>query len=177
MRYAGIIYDDTAAAPGVCLSFYTQGCPIHCEGCHNADMWDEEGGLEFTPDVLDRIITGLHANGVNKTFCILGGEPLSPHNTFLTTLLVSTVKEKSPNTPIWIWSGYSMEEIVHNGNPHIEKLLTKIDGLVTDPFILAERDITLKFRGSRNQRVWKFDNEKNLWYNIENEQERFQINA
>ena len=55
MRYAGIIYDDTAAAPGLCLSFYTQGCPIHCEGCHNPETWAEEGGYEFTTDTMDTI--------------------------------------------------------------------------------------------------------------------------
>lgn len=173
MRYAGIIYDDTAAAPGVCLSFYTQGCPIHCEGCHNYDMWDEDGGLEFTPDVLERIIKGLHANGVKRTFCILGGEPLSSHNAFLTALLVSTVRDKCPDVDIWIWSGYSMEELIGTSNNHIKSIMRNITGLVTDPFILNERDITLKFRGSRNQRVWKFDAEKKLWYNIEKEQERF----
>lgn len=175
MRYAGIIFDDTAAAPGVCLSFYTQGCPIRCEGCHNRDMWDEDGGYEFRPETLDRIIYGLHANGINRTFCILGGEPFSPHNAFLTGLLVSTVKEKSPNTPIWIWSGYPIEELVHNGNKHVRDVLRQIDGLVTDPFVLAERDITLRFKGSRNQRVWKFDHRKKLWYNIEKEEEEFQV--
>lgn len=176
MQYAGIIYNDTAAAPGVCLSFYTQGCPIHCEGCHNYEMWDENGGHEFTPQVLDNIIEKLHANGVNRTFCILGGEPLSTHNTFLTALLVSTVREKSPETPIWIWSGYSMEELMDNvNNSHLKRIMTNIDGLVTDPFILTQRDITLKFRGSKNQRVWAFDKEKNLWYNIEKEEEEFQI--
>ena len=176
MRYAGIIYDDTAAAPSVCLSFYTQGCPIHCEGCHNKDMWDENGGLEFTPEVLENIIRGLHANGVKRTFCILGGEPLSSHNIFLTALLVSTVKEKCPDVDIWIWTGYFMEDILLDHNNHMKTILKSINGLVTDPFILEMRDITLPFRGSRNQRVWKFDSEKNLWYNIEKEQERFSLN-
>lgn len=176
MRYAGIIYNDTAAAPGICLSFFTQGCPIHCLGCHNKDMWDEEGGLEFRPEVLDRIVQGLHANGINRTLCILGGEPLSPHNAFLTGLIVSTIKEKSPNTPIWIWSGYTMEELMSSSINHVKHVLRHIDGLVTDPFDWLERDITLKYKGSRNQRVWKFDHNKNLWYNIEKEEERFQIN-
>lgn len=176
MRYAGIIYDDTAAAPGICLSFYTQGCPIHCEGCHNADMWNENGGLEFTPAVLDSVVNGLYANGVKRTFCVLGGEPLSQHNAFLTALLVSTVKEKCPDVDIWVWSGYPMEELIGTSNNHIKSILHNINGLVTDPFILAERDITLKFKGSRNQRVWKFDAEKKLWYNIEKEQEEFSLN-
>ena len=176
MQYAGIIYNDTAAAPGVCLSFYVQGCPIHCEGCHNFELWDEEGGYEFTPAVMERIINGLYANGVQRKLCILGGEPLSPHNIFLTALIVSTVKQHYPEIEIWVWSGYSMEELITSSNNHLKTILHNINGLVTDPFILSQRDITLKFKGSSNQRVWKFDTEKNLWYNIENEQERFAIN-
>ena len=69
-----------------------------------------------------------------------------------------------------------MEELITSSNNHLKTILHNINGLVTDPFILSQRDITLKFKGSSNQRVWKFDTEKNLWYNIENEQERFTIN-
>ena len=56
MRYAGLIKNDLAAAPGVCVSFYVQGCPLRCPGCHNSETWDFEGGKEFTPEVLDEII-------------------------------------------------------------------------------------------------------------------------
>ena len=79
MKYAGIIYDDTAAAPGLSLSFYTQGCPIHCPGCHNQDMWDFEGGYEFTPEVLNRVMDKLVENGILRNLCIIGGESLCKH--------------------------------------------------------------------------------------------------
>jgi anaerobic ribonucleoside-triphosphate reductase activating protein len=59
MRYAGIIFNDIAAAPGVCLTFFTQGCSHHCPGCHNPETWDFDGGKEFTPDTLNDIIEGL----------------------------------------------------------------------------------------------------------------------
>ena len=91
MRYAGIRYDDTTAAPGLCLTFFTQGCPIHCPGCHNPQTWDPDGGHEFTPEVLNRIVDGIVANGVMRNLCIMGGEPFAPYNVFLTHLVFKTV--------------------------------------------------------------------------------------
>lgn len=177
MRYAGIIYDDTAAAPGLCLSFYTQGCPIHCVGCHNPETWDENGGYEFTSQTVDRILNGLTKNNIQRSFAVLGGEPLSAHNAFLTAMVITTVREHLPQIPIWVWTGYTMEEVIQNtSNPHIRSVLSKANVLVTGPFIQSQRDITLKWRGSTNQKVYRFDNEKNLWYNIENEEEEFKLN-
>ena len=71
MRYAGIIKDDLTAAPGVCVSFYTQGCPHRCQGCHNPETWEFDGGKEFMPTVIDDIVEALNANGIKRTFCIL----------------------------------------------------------------------------------------------------------
>ena len=177
MRYAGIIYDDTTAGPGLCLSFYTQGCPIHCEGCHNPQTWDFEGGYEFTPQVMDNIINGICAQGVQRDLCILGGEPLAAQNLFLTALVVSTVRAKYPDIKIWIWSGYEMEQLLKSNNPHMRTILTSITGLVTGPFILAQRDITLPMRGSRNQKIFIFDKKNNLWYNKENGLEEYRLNG
>lgn len=61
LRYSGIILNDITAAPGLCVSFFEQGCPNHCEGCHNPETWDFDGGLEFTSDILNKIIDGLNA--------------------------------------------------------------------------------------------------------------------
>lgn len=178
MRYAGIIYDDTAAAPGLCLSFYVQGCPIHCHGCHNPETWDEGGGLEFTGQTIDNIISGINKNNITRSFAILGGEPLAPYNIFLTAMVISTVREHYPRIPIWVWTGYTMEEIMQNtSSSHMRLILSKADVLVTGPFILEERDITLKWRGSRNQKVYKLDKKQNLWFNIEKEEEQFKLNG
>lgn len=76
MKYAGIIKNDTAAGPGLCLSFYTQGCPHHCSGCHNPETWDFNGGKEFTDETLQMILENINANGIERPLCILGGEPL-----------------------------------------------------------------------------------------------------
>ena len=69
MKYAGIIKNDVAAAPGVCVTFYTQGCPHHCPGCHNPETWDFNGGKEFTPQTLQEIKDALVANGIHRDFC------------------------------------------------------------------------------------------------------------
>ena len=153
MRYSNIIFNDTAAAPGISVSFFTQGCPHHCAGCYNPETWDFDGGKEFTPQVLEDILEGLNSNGIRRSFCLMGGEPLCEENEFLTCLLVQTIKERSPNTPIYIWSGYTYEELLNKNNPKINYILDEADFLVDGPFDIAKRDITLPMRGSTNQRI------------------------
>ncbi len=177
MRYAGIIYDDTAAAPGLCVSFYTQGCPIHCPGCHNPETWDFEGGHEFTAQTMDRILDGIKRNGITRSLAILGGEPLAPNNIFLTAMIVQTVRERYPNIPIWIWSGYEMDEILSSTSPHLRLILSKINALVAGPYKQDLRDITLAYKGSSNQKVFMFDHEKNICYNKENESEEYKLHV
>lgn len=153
MQYADVIWNDIAAGDGLCVSFYTQGCPHRCPGCHNPETWDFKGGKEFPASLLNELIQRLNAQGINRSLCILGGEPLCPENQFLTTLLIRTVKEKSPQTKIYVWTGYLYEDLKKQGGPHLQYILENINVLIDGPFIQEERDITLKMRGSRNQRV------------------------
>lgn len=153
MRYADIIYNDIVAGDGLCVSFYTQGCPHHCPGCHNPETWNFDGGKEFKPDLIDDILKGLTAQDIERSFCILGGEPLCGENLFLTTLLVKTIKEQKPNIKIYIWTGYTYEELIKSTSPHMKIILDNIDVLIDGPFIQEERDITLALRGSKNQRI------------------------
>ena len=156
MRYAGIIKNDIAAGEGVNVSFFTQGCPIHCPGCQNPQTWDFNGGKEFTPKVLQEIIEALHANGVQRNLSIMGGEPLCPENLFITQLVINTVLEKFPKTKVYVWTGYTYEqlqELIEKIEPKIDIVLNNIDYLIEGPFLLSERDITLAMRGSRNQRI------------------------
>ena len=83
MRYSGLILNDITAAPGLCVSFFTQGCPHRCPGCHNPDTWAFEGGKQFTTETLNEIIAGLTAQGIQRDVCIMGGEPLCEDNAFL----------------------------------------------------------------------------------------------
>lgn len=153
MKYAGVLYNDFSAAPGVSVSFFTQGCPFHCENCHNPETWDFDGGLEFTYDILDNVIKTLSDESIKRNFCLMGGEPLCPENLFLSYLLVSTIKEKLPNTPIYIWTGYTLEQLKKEFNQKIDDILAMADYVIDGPYIDSKRDLTLKMRGSTNQRV------------------------
>lgn len=153
MRYAGIIKNDVAAAPGVCLTFFTQGCPHQCPGCHNPETWDYDGGKEFNPDLINEIIEGLTANGVKRNFCIMGGEPLCPNNRFLVLLLMNSVLEKLPDTKIYIWTGYTYEELERENDTRLRQILEKTHTIIDGRFIQELRDISLPMRGSSNQRI------------------------
>lgn len=153
MRYAGINYNDMCAAPGVSVTLFTQGCPHHCEGCHNPETWDFNGGKEFTPEVLRKIVAGLTKNGIKRSFCIMGGEPLCEQNTLLTLMTIQYVKQHLPEVKIYIWTGYYYEELLKSPDPKISLILKEIDVLIDGPFVKPLRDITLKMRGSSNQNI------------------------
>lgn len=153
MRYAGINYNDFTAAPGVSVSFFTQGCPHRCKGCHNPETWDFNGGKEFTPGVLENIVEALAANNINRSFCVMGGEPLCEENLFLTNLVISYVKEKLQDVPIYIWTGFLYENLLKNQSPLLKNILSMTDVLIDGPYVEELRDITLPLRGSSNQRI------------------------
>lgn len=154
MRYAGIIKNDFSAAPGVSVTFFTQGCPHRCEGCHNPETWDFEGGEEVTHDTILDVIEAITANGLHRNLCIMGGEPLCPENQFLTNLIINSVKEKLPDTKIYLWTGYYLKDLDFNNN-RIEQILDKVDYIIDGPFEKDKRDITLFMRGSSNQHILK----------------------
>lgn len=153
MKYAGLNKNDFAAGIGVCVTFFAQGCPHRCRGCHNPETWDYNGGLDFTDKVLEEILDAIDANGIQRNFCLMGGEPLCPRNSFLSYLLVSTIRKIYPDIKIYIWSGYTYEELLASDFPQIQKTLDLADVLIDGPYLEAERDVTLSMRGSRNQRI------------------------
>lgn len=153
MRFATIKLNDAANAPGIAVSVYLQGCPHHCVGCFNPETWSFTGGKEFTMETLNEIIEGLTANGVERSLCILGGEPLCPENEFLTHLIISSVKEKLPNVKVYIWSGYTYEELQSRNDERLKQIFELTNVLIDGPYIEALRDITLPMRGSSNQNI------------------------
>lgn len=153
MQYAGLIKNDIAAGEGINVSFFTQGCPFHCKGCHNPQTWDFAGGKEFTTETLEDIIQSISANGVQRNFSIMGGEPLCPENIFLVSMIILKVREIYPDIKIYLWTGYTYEELLTRLEPKIQVILDNIDYLIDGPFILEQRDITLPMRGSANQRI------------------------
>lgn len=156
MRYAGIIKNDIANAPGVCVSFFVQGCDRNCPHCFNPETWDFNGGKEFTASTMDTILEALTANGIKRDFNLLGGEPLHPKNLLLSFTIVKTIKDYLPDTKIYIWSGYLYEELdkrIREGDELLKKILSLSDYLIDGPFIEEQKDLTLQMRGSRNQRI------------------------
>lgn len=155
MRYAGLIHNDFSAAPGISVSFFVQGCPHHCKGCHNQETWDFDGGKEFTYDVLNEITESLFANGISRSLAIMGGEPLCEQNIFLTLLVVKTIKEKYPDVKIYIWSGYTYDYLMSHieTNLHLKQVLDYADFLIDGPYVEELRDISLPMRGSSNQKI------------------------
>lgn len=153
MRYSGLIKNDYSAAPGISVSFFTQGCPHRCKGCHNPETWNFEGGKEFTAQILNEIVEALGANGVKRSLSILGGEPLCPENEFLTHLVVKTIKEKIPDTKIYIWTGYYYKDLLKEARPHVLQVLEMADVLIDGPYEEKKRDVTLPMRGSTNQNI------------------------
>ena len=157
MKYSGLIFNDITAAPGLCVSFFTQGCPHRCPGCQNASTWDFDGGLDFTSEVLDKIINGLTAQGIQRNLCIMGGEPLSYDNFGPILYLLEKVREKYGSTvKIFLWTGYTYEELqkaAEQGST-FEAIFSHLDYLIDGRYEEDKRDITLKMRGSSNQRIF-----------------------
>lgn len=158
MRYAGIIENDVVNGEGICVSFFTQGCPHRCEGCFNPETWDYEGGHELPENIEDILYDKIIANGVRRNFSILGGEPLCLKNQELIDRLTRFVRMRFPQIKIFIWTGYTMEELKQINNSVLEKILDRTDVLITGRFILAEKDLTLPLRGSHNQQIWRKNN-------------------
>ena len=152
MRYAGLIKDDTAAGPGLCVTFFTQGCPHRCAGCHNPETWDFNGGMEFHPDIIKEIVDALTDRGIKRNLCIMGGEPLCPENEFLTMLVVLEVKARVPDLQIYLWSGYTLDELTHRGK-RVKDILQQVDFLIDGRFEEKLKDTSLKMRGSSNQQI------------------------
>ena len=155
MRIAGINKNDFAAAPGISVSVYVQGCPHHCKGCHNPETWDFQGGQPFTNEVACEIIEALNEDNISRSLCLQGGEPLAPSNVQGIMDLIYKVKQESPQTKIYIWSGYLYEELLQRAenDPELKYILETADVLIDGPYIESLRDITLKMRGSSNQRI------------------------
>ena len=152
MKYAGLIKDDTAAGPGLCVTFFTQGCPHRCAGCHNPETWDFDGGMEFHPNLIKEIVDALTSRGIKRNLCIMGGEPLCAENEFLTMLIILEVRARVPDLKIYLWSGYTLDELMHKGK-RVKDILKQIDYLIDGRFDQNLKDTTLKMRGSSNQQI------------------------
>lgn len=149
-KYNTIKYNDVANAPGISISIYLQGCPHHCKNCFNPETWDFNGGQDLTEELLNDLFENkINENGIKRSLCILGGEPLCEENE-LTTLTLASMAKKH-DIDVYVWTGYILEEL--EKTDFLFELFENIDYLIDGPFIEEEKDLTLKMRGSRNQRV------------------------
>lgn len=152
-KYAGLITNDFANGTGTCVSFWTQGCPHRCTGCHNPETWDFDGGKELPADIRGQIIKAICANNIIRNFSVLGGEPLCEQNLDEVDKIITSVRIAYPQIKIFVWTGYVLEDLIQQNDTRINHILSQIDVLIDGPFIEKERDITLELRGSKNQRI------------------------
>ncbi|MBP3388880.1 MAG: anaerobic ribonucleoside-triphosphate reductase activating protein [Clostridia bacterium] len=156
MHYGEIKDCDIANGIGVRVTLFVSGCTNRCEGCFQPQTWDFGYGQPFTAETEERLLSML-APAYIHGLTLLGGEPFEPDNQRALLPFVRRVKAQYPRKTVWAFSGFTFEELTTPGShPRCEvtdELLSLLDVLVDGRFVLAEKDITLRFRGSRNQRI------------------------
>ncbi|MBE6923816.1 MAG: anaerobic ribonucleoside-triphosphate reductase activating protein [Ruminococcaceae bacterium] len=156
MKYASIKNCDIANGPGVRVSLFVSGCTHRCKGCFNEVAWDFNYGEPFTQETIDKILDMLAPSYV-KGLTLLGGEPFEPQNQPAIVELLRQVKAKYPEKSIWSFSGYLFDRDIlpgKLGDPAITReFLSYLDVLVDGPFIESRKNLSLRFRGSDNQRL------------------------
>lgn len=146
MRIADYIQDSIVDGPGLRFSLFTQGCPHHCEGCHNPGTHDPESGREIAVSEVIRIML---SNPLTDGVTLTGGEPFAQPADCAE--IAAAAKDAGLN--VWCYTGFSFERLLASGDPDTGRLLSLCDVLADGPFMLSERTLDLKWRGSRNQRV------------------------
>ena len=149
MRYAKLLRYDAGNWDGIQTTIWFSGCTLKCKGCFNKVCQDFDYGSEYTEKVEDRLIQYAKDDKVDGV-CILGGEPFDQDLEVLLRLVKRITNEVQK--PIHLWTGYLMEDLMKD--PLKKKILSYVATVVDGPFILEKKDLTLKYRGSSNQRVW-----------------------
>lgn len=156
MNYAELKTCDIANGPGVRVSLFVSGCTHRCEGCFNEIAWDFDYGEPFDRAAEDRVLAALAPDYI-RGITYLGGEPFEPQNQPALLALSRRIRKELPGKSIWAFSGYLFDRDILAGNlgpwPVTQELLSYIDVLVDGPFVLARKNLNLRFRGSSNQRL------------------------
>lgn len=171
MKYAQIRNMDISNGIGIGVSFFTSGCPYRCKKCHNSELWNFNSGKSFTFETNSQILKLIEPEYITR-FSILGGEALLPQNVSDLALLIHDIKVKREDIKVWLWTGTTFEDLYKltflRTKPNDEILdslgwdnraladlayiLNNIDYMIDGRFIQEQKDLTLKFRGSKNQR-------------------------
>ena len=153
MNYADIKKVDVANGPGVRVSLFVSGCTHRCEECFNPETWDFSFGSPFGEPEMEKILALLSPDHI-RGLSLLGGEPFEPDNQRAVLELVRRARRELPGKTVWCYTGYLFEELAGNQvGTHSRTLLEGLDVLVDGPFVLAKKDLGLRFRGSHNQRI------------------------
>lgn len=156
MYYSGIKYNDIANGTGVRTTLFVSGCRNHCKDCFQPETWEFENGEPFDSQTENEILESLKPAYISG-LTLLGGDPFEPENQHALLPFVRKVKERYPGKNIWAFTGYLLDkDLIEGGRRYCEatkELLEAIDVLVDGPFVAELKDITLKFKGSSNQRV------------------------
>ena len=174
MNYATIKWHDVSNGPGVRVSLYVSGCRNKCKNCFNPETWDFSYGQPFDETVQDKILETLvpaYMNGLT----VLGGEPMEPENQADLLPFLRRYKQQFPDKPLWLFTGYTLEELQPDGircTEHTEGILELLDILVDGRFVEELKDLKLRFRGSSNQRLidmnkTRASGEVTIWEGVE----------
>ena len=153
MKFAGLMENDFTDGENICVSLWTQGCPFHCPECQNPQTWDFDGGHQVPDDLRGRIIKAISANGIIRNFSVLGGQPLCEQNLDFVLNIITAVRIAYPDIKIFLWTGYTYQQLKQRKDERIEKILKQINTLIDGRYDKDLRDITLKLRGSSNQNI------------------------
>jgi anaerobic ribonucleoside-triphosphate reductase activating protein len=155
MNYSKINKNDIANGIGIRVTLFVSGCTHHCKGCFNPDTWDFKFGELFTEETAKELLEAMKPSYING-LTLLGGEPMEPSNQRALLPFLKRLKEELPQKTVWCFSGYTFEELTGESRARCEvtdEVLSLIDVLVDGEFKEELKDITLRFKGSSNQRI------------------------
>ena len=155
MNYSEIKYYDIANGTGVRTTLFVSGCRNHCEGCFQPETWNFDNGEPFTEKEEEQIIESMGPDYV-AGLTLLGGDPFEEENQVALAPFMKRFKAECPGKNVWAFTGYLLDDLLPGGRKYTEytdDLLAAIDILVDGPFIMAQKNLMLKFRGSENQRL------------------------
>ena len=166
MRYSSIRHLDISNGEGVGVSLFVQGCPFHCFNCFNSETWDFNGGKEWTEEIKDKFMKIIDRPYINR-ISVLGGEPLAEQNLDEVLKLVKEISISFPEKTIWLYTGFTWEDIMYRRMPHPPKytqtdflqwnkrkeIISLCNVVVDGEYIDEQRNLSKKWAGSDNQRV------------------------
>ena len=152
MNYHDIKHDDMNNGDGLRVTLFVSGCEHHCPHCQNPQTHPYNSGIKFDESAVKEIYNELDKDYISG-ITLSGGDPLAPQNRYSIFCLVKDIKERYPNKTIWLYTGYQYEQLLFEGKFDVVYILKNCDVVVDGKYIDEKRDVSLKWRGSSNQRV------------------------